>query len=301
MKLTFLGTGASTPSKERNLSSVNLNFNGFNYLFDCPEGTQRQMMHAKVSYLKISHIFLSHFHGDHILGLPGLLATMSMHQRDYPLKVFGPKGVKEKVKQALELSMLNVNFEILAKEVKEGLVEERETFNVTAFKAKHEVPCYGYVFKEKDSLGKFNRKKALELGIPEGPLFSRLQKGEKVKVKGKTFSPEMVLDAGKKKIGKKVSIVPDTLPLNSCIKFIHESDVLVHESTFLEEHRARAKQTFHSTAKQAAEIAKKAECGKLFLTHLSARQKDSQKFENEARTVFAESTVAEDLMQVEVK
>jgi ribonuclease Z len=300
MKLTVLGTSASTPSKERNLSSILLNFNGLNYLFDCPEGTQRQLMKAKGSYMKIHSIFLSHFHGDHILGLPGLLATMSMHQRDYPLFFFGPKGVKEKVQKALELSLLKVNFEIKAIELKQGKVLDEENFFVEAFKLKHDVPCYGFVFKEKDSLGKFSREKALKLKIPEGPLWRQLQKGKKVKVGKKTFNPKDVLDASKKKTGKKISFVFDTLANNSYILKVKESDVLFHESTFLEKLKERAKETLHSTAKEAGKIAAKAKVKKLVLFHFSPRHKETEKFDIEAREFFGNVIAAKDLEEIEL-
>lgn len=300
MKLTVLGTSASTPSKERNLSAVMLNFNGLNYLFDCPEGTQRQLMKAKLSYMKIHAIFLSHFHGDHILGLPGLIATMSMHQRDYPLLVFGPKGVKETVQKSLALSLLKVNFEIKAIEVKQGKIFEEEKFFVEAFKLKHDIPCYGFVFKEKDSLGKFQREKALKLGVPEGPLWKELHKGKKVKVGKKTFKPEDVVDSSKKKVGKKVSIVFDTLANNSYIPKIRDSDVLLHESTFLEKLKERAKETMHSTAKGAARIAVKAKVKKLVLFHFSPRHKETEKFDIEAREFFGNVIAAKDLEEIEV-
>jgi len=300
LKATVLGSSCSTPTKDRNLSAVNLNFNGLNYLFDCPEGTQRQMMKAKVSYMKVHAIFLSHFHGDHILGLPGLIATMSMHQRDSPLFVFGPKGVKEKVKKSVELSLLKVNFELKAIEVREGVLLNEENFFVSAVRLNHDIPCYGYIFKEKDSQGKFLREKALALGIPEGPLWGELQKGKTIEFKGKKFRPEQVLDTKNKKIGKKISVICDTLPSSHYVKAIEHSDLLFHESSFLEEMKKRAKHTFHCTAMQAAGIAEKAKVKKLILFHLSPRHKDTEKFEIEARQVFADSIVAEDLMEFEL-
>jgi ribonuclease Z len=300
MKLIVLGTSASTPSKERNLSSILLNFNGLNYLFDCPEGTQRQLMKAKASYMKIHAVFLSHFHGDHILGLPGLIATMSMHQRDYPLLVFGPKGIKEKIEKALELSLLKVNFEIKAIELKQGKIMEEEKFFVECFKLKHDVPCYGFVFKEKDSLGKFNREKALSLGIPEGPLWRQLQKGKKIKVGNKTFKPKDVLDESKRKIGKKVSFVFDTLADSGYVNKVKESDVLFHESTFLDKMKERAKETMHSTAREAGKIAAKAKVKRLVLFHFSPRHKETEKFDVEAREFFGNVTAARDLQEIEL-
>jgi len=300
MKLVFLGTGATTPTKERGLSSVALKYLGEWFLFDCPEGTQRQMMSSHVSYQKIRFIFISHFHADHFLGLPGLLATMSIHQRDYPITIFGPKGVGQRVADAINLSMLKINFEVRCKEVKKGVIVEEEKFLVRAFPLKHEVPCYGFAFKEVDKLGEFSRKKAIALKIPEGPLWSKLQKGEKVKVKGKTFIPKQVMDYSKGKQGRKVSIVFDTRPDKSYFNEIKESDVLVHEATFTDALLNRAIKTKHSTAKEVGKIADQTRCKKLVLTHLSARHKEEAKLENEARMEFGNVVVAKDLMEIKI-
>lgn len=301
MRITFLGTSASTPTPDRNLSAVNINFEGRNYLFDCPEGTQRQLMKAKISYMKIAAIFLSHLHGDHFLGLPGLLATMSMHQRQTPLLIFGPKGVREKVKQAIKLSLLKVNFEIKSKEIREGIILKENNFAIKAVKLKHDIPCYGFIFKEKDKLGEFNRTKALKLGVPVGPLFRKLQEGKTVQVNGKKIKPALVMDYSKARKGRKIAIINDTKPWTHYFKAVQNANVLIHESTFLKDLEKRAKQTFHSTARQAAEIAEKTKCQKLYLFHLSSRYKKTEKFEFEAREVFAESIAAQDLMEVEVK
>ncbi len=300
VKLVMLGTSASNPTVERNLTATALQYEGQWLLFDVPEGTQRQMMSSGVSYMKVQYIFISHFHADHFLGLPGLIATMSMHGRDYPLYVYGPAGIKEQVKKVLGLALFKQSFEIEAREARKGKILEEEKFFVEAVPLKHEVKCFGFVFREKDKEGEFQRKKAEQLGIPEGPLWSKLQKGETVKHEGKTVKPEQVMDYSKKKKGKKISIVMDTLPFDGYIDAVRESDVLVHEATFLEKMKARAKETKHSTAKQAAAIAEKAKVKKLVLTHFSPRHKDAKEIENEARQEFAEVIVAKDLMEMEV-
>jgi len=169
---------------------------------------------------------------------------------------------------------------------------------VRAFPLKHEVPCYGYSFKQTDKLGEFSRKKAIALKIPEGPVWSKLQKGEIVKIKGKTFKPDQVMDSAKGKKGKKVSIVFDTRPDESYFNEIKESDVLVHEATFLSSLQERAIKTKHSTAKEAGKVAEKTLCKKLVLTHLSARHKEEQKLENEARQEFADVVVAKDFLEI---
>jgi len=299
-RLVFLGSSASTPTKNRGLSCAALKYMGEWLLFDVPEGTQRQMMHCNVSMLKIRYIFISHFHADHFLGLPGLLATMSIHQRDYPITIFGPRGVKERVDKILNAALMRLTFEVKAKEVRKGNVVEEENYRVRAFPLEHDVPCFGYAFKEKDKVGEFSRKNALALGIPEGHLWSRLQKGEVVEVNGKKFRPEQVIDASKAKKGKKISFVFDTKPSKNYFNEIKESDVLVHEATFSEKLTQRALETKHSTAKQAGMVAEQTRCKHLVLWHISARHKEEDKLENEARTEFNNVTVAKDFLELEV-
>lgn len=300
MKLTFLGTGCSNPTPERALCSVNLNFMGQNILFDCPEGNQRQMMIAGVSYMKVSHIFLSHLHADHMLGLPGLIATMSMHQRDEPLFIYGPPGTEESVKLALKCGIMRKAFDVEVKEVREGFTVKQENFTVRATRAKHAVPCFGYVFEAKGKEGEFQREKALKLGIPEGQLWGKLQKGETVEVKDKKFKPEDVMDYTKGKRGKKISYVVDTRPVENYFEAIKESDALIHEATFLDELKSRAIETLHTTAKEAGEVAEKTKAKALYLIHISARHKDAKQLENEARMEFANVYVPKDLEEVEI-
>ena len=300
IKIVFLGTSASTPTKNRNLTSIALRTDGEWLLFDCAEGTQRQMMKAKTSYLKINHIFLSHLHADHILGLGGLLATMNIHGRDWPLTIYGPKGVDEIVNSMLKLAMLKPGFEVNCIETKKGIILKKENFTIEALPLKHEISCFGYVFKETDTIGEFNRNKAMKLGVPVGPMFSELQKGKTIKVNGKTIKPEDVIDTTKGKTGLKISLIFDTLPAMSYFKEIENSDILIHEASFLNELASRAKETFHTTALQAGEIAKKTKAKKLILFHLSARHKENEKFENEARKEFHNVVVAKDLMEIEL-
>lgn len=300
IKLVFLGTAASTPTKERGLSSVALRWKGEWFLFDCPEGTQRQMMKSHVSYLKIKHIFISHLHADHVLGIPGLIATMSTHQRDYPLNIYGPTWIKKSVEQAIRSTIMNVSFELRFFELKKGIVVKENDFEVRSFPLNHEVECFGFSFTEKGKIGEFSRQNALALGIPEGPLWSRLQKGEAVQVGEKKFTPDQVMDYSKAKKGKKISIVFDTRPSKKYFDEIKDSDVLIHESTFSNEMLSRAIKTRHSTALEAGKIAADTNCKKLFLTHVSARHKEESKLENEARQEFNDVTVAKDLMEAEI-
>ncbi len=302
MKLVLLGTSCSNPTKERNLSSTALKYSGIWLLFDCPEGTQRQILSTDVSYMKIKYVFLSHFHADHILGIPGLIATMSIHDRDTPLTIYGPRGVEKIVDGLLRTGMVKPSFEVRAKEVKTGTIVKEEGFEVRAFPLKHDVPCYGYVFKEKDKEGEFMREKAeKEIGIPPGPLYKNLVAGKTIKWKGKTIKPEQVMDYSKARKGRKISVVMDTLPSESYLDEIEKSDVLVHESSFIEKHITRARETKHSTAKEAARLAEKARVKKLVLTHISPRYKNNDLIENEARQEFGNLVVGQDLLEIKIK
>ena len=300
MKLVFLGTGASAPTKEKALSSLALNFDGQNLLFDCPEGVQRQLLIAGVSQLKVQHVFITHFHADHMLGLPGFIATNSMHLRDYPLYLYGPRGLKERVEKMLDWGLMRVNYEVIVKEAHEGVLVEGKNFTVSAVKLRHEVPCYGYVFQEKGKKAEFQRAWAEKLGIPEGPLWRKLTEGETVEVDGKKFKPEQVLDYTKGRTGKKVSYITDTEPWEHYFEAIQESDVLCHEATFMEKLKSRARETKHSTAREAGMVAEKTKAKALYLIHMSARHKEIEQLENEARMEFANAHAPKDFDAVEL-
>ncbi|MFH1751375.1 MAG: ribonuclease Z [archaeon] len=303
MNITFLGTSSSAPTKNRNLSGTIVSFKGKNYLFDCGEGTQQQLMKAKVSYMKINEVFLSHLHGDHVFGLPGLLASMNLHKRDFTLTIFGPKGTKNLMKTISKLNERKLLFEVIVKEVeKSGKVFEDENVLVKAFKVNHTVTCFGYKLEEViKTKGKFLREKAIALGVEPGPLFKKLHEGKSVKVKGKTIKPSQVLDFSKAKKGKSVSYVVDSIVKGNYLNAVKGSSVLVHEACFTEKHAGRARDTKHSTAKMAAKLARKAKVGKLFLTHFSNRYKKLDELLNEAKKEFNESHLAKDLMEVKVE
>lgn len=301
MKLTFLGTGCSTPTKDRALSGIILEFEGQNFLFDAGEGTQQRIMQAGISYMKIQNIFISHFHADHFLGLPGLIATMSMYERTTPLTVFGPKGIKERLGKALELALMKPSFEIESKELKKGIALKGKNFEVISFPVEHSSQCFGFSFKEKNKEGEFNRKKAEELGIPAGPLYAKLQKGETVEWKGKKFSPEQVMDYSKGRIGRKASIIVDSRPSEKFIEFIQNSDVLVHEGAFSDKEKERAEKTKHSTALEAGIAARKSNAKKLVLTHFSSRYRNTDELVNEAEKEFSNVIAAKDLMELKVE
>ncbi|MDD4251005.1 MAG: ribonuclease Z [Candidatus ainarchaeum sp.] len=299
IKITFLGTSGSVPQKNKNSSSTAITFEGNNILFDAPEGTQRQLMISDLSLMKINNVFISHMHADHFLGLFGWIATQTLNQRKEKLTIFSPKGGKEKISKILK-EIIKPCFPIEFKELKKGLMLKEKDFEIKAFPLKHEISCYGFVFKEKDKKGEFDRKKAEKLGIPPGPLYSKLVEGKTISINGKKFTKKDVLDYSKKRIGRKIVIIPDTRPIRESIVNAKNADILIHESTFLEDQKANAIEGFHSTAKEAAQIAKKAMVKKLFLIHYSARTSNEKLFEEEAKKVFTNSFSVKDFDVIEV-
>lgn len=300
LNIIFLGTGGSWPSVKRNVSSLAIKRAGEIVLFDCGEGTQRQFQKSNLSYMQISKIFITHFHGDHFLGIPGLIQTMQLNDREIPLHIYGPKGMTKLLDQLLSLGYYKPNYEIFGHDIDQDDVLNFEGYKIKVLSVKHGVPALAYCLIEDKRPGKFNKTKALKLGIPEGPLFSKLQKGENVVLKyGQKITPKMVLGPSRK--GRKIVISGDTKPINKMIKFSKDADVLVHEATFDSELGDISGEYGHTTASQAAEIAKKANVEKLFLVHLSPRYLDGKKFEIEAREIFKKSFVPKDFQEVEVK
>jgi len=295
----FLGTGGSWPSSERGVSATAIKRGGEIILFDCGEGTQRQIQKSPLSYMQITKVFITHFHGDHFLGLPGLFQTLQLNDRKEELHVYGPKGMKKLLYQLLHLGYFTPAYEIIGHEMEGGDEIQFEGYKVKCINAFHNVPALSYSLEEDERPGRFNKKRALELGVPEGPLFGKLQKGKEVEVNGKTITPDMVM--GKPRPGRKITISGDTAPYDAFIEFAKGSDVLIHDATTDSSLEEKANEYGHSTAKQAAEIALKAGVGKLYLTHISPRYRNAKPLENEAREVFAESYIAHDFMEVEVK
>lgn len=298
MELVFLGTSSAIPTSYRNHSAIALKAFGEIMLFDCGEGTQLQMSKAKISPMKISKIFLTHFHGDHILGLPGIIQSMAFRGRKDPLHIFGPKGLVQLIHNITNVGYFSLAFEIYMHEVNEGIILEEENYKVSCLKTKHNVLSYAYKFEEKRR-PKFIREKAIALGIKPGPDFGKLQQGIPIEINGRIINPEEVL--GEKRKGRTIVYSGDTSPFEGMVKFAYESDILIHESTFEGKYGDKANDVCHSTSLQAAEIAKKANVKKLILTHVSTRYKNSDILQDEAKKIFKNSTVAEDFMSLEVK
>ena len=299
MQIVFLGTGGSWPSKDRNVSAVAMRIGSDVLLFDCGEGTQRQLMSSNVSFMKINRIMISHFHGDHFLGLPGLIQSMSLNNRKKPLEIYGPHGTVKLVNIIINLGYFTPTFDFVVKDLKDNDTVKCDGYIIKAKTAEHNVPTLAYAVEENTRPGRFNVKKAKKLGIPEGPLFRRLQNGGNITVNGSRITPDMVL--GKSRKGKKIVYIPDTKPSEAIADFAKGSNVLIHDATADSSLEKKANKYGHSSARQAAVTAEKAGVKLLFLTHISPRYKDATILEKDARKVFPNSIVAEDFLVYDVK
>ena len=299
MKLVFLGTSAAQPTERRGLSCICLEREGEILMFDAGESAQISYMKSGLGWNKKMKLFVTHLHGDHCVGILGLLQTMSMQNRTESLEIFGPKGIDEFLAANIKILNFGLSFSILITIVNEGKIYENNKFLIHASKANHSITAFSYLFEEKDKPGRFNVEKAKELGIPEGELWNKLQNGEDVTNNEKIIRPEQVL--GKKRPGKKIGISGDTMPTQELEEFFRECDYLVFDSTFLDEEKQKAQDTCHSTAKQAAELGKNANVKNLILTHFSARYKDEIGHQNEAGKIHNSVITARDLLEVEIK
>jgi len=296
MKLVFLGTSAAQPTQKRGLSCMCLEREGEIIMFDAGESAQISYTKAGLGWNKKMKLFVTHLHGDHCVGILGLLQTMSMQNRTESLEIFGPKGIDEFLAANIKILNFGLSFSILITIVNEGTIYENNKFLIHAAKANHSITAFSYLFEEKDKPGRFNVEKAKELGIPEGELWNKLQNGENITNNEKIIKPEQVL--GKKRSGKKIGISGDTMPTKELEEFFRECDYLVFDSTFLDEEKQKAQDTCHSTAKQAAELGKNANVKNLILTHFSARYKDEIGHKIEAEQIHNSVITAKDLLEV---
>ncbi|MEM2111680.1 MAG: ribonuclease Z [Candidatus Bathyarchaeia archaeon] len=300
MKIVFLGTAASIPTPTRALASVAVIREGEIFLFDCGEGTQRQMTQARIGFNSETKVFISHMHGDHVLGLPGLLQTMSLLNRERPLQIYGPVGVKAFVDAIIRTVKFSLVFSVEVFEIEnEGLVCQEEDYTVYSIFAEHSVPSLAYALIEKPRPGLFHPDRAVSLGVPEGPLWSKLQRGFKIKLSnGRIIRPEDVL--GPPRPGRKIVYVGDTRPSDNVAGFAKDADVLVHEATFSDDMADRAEEDKHSTPSEAALVAKKANVKLLVLTHVSARYGDPNVLLEQAKKIFPATIIAEDFMKIDI-
>jgi ribonuclease Z len=298
IRITFLGTSASRPTVGRNVSGIAVHREGDYMLWDCGEGTQRQMMRYQTGFAPGS-IFITHMHADHFLGLIGLARTLGLQGREELLEIYGPPGSRPLLEDALNLGVARIGFPVTVRELYPGDRVRREEYDVVAFEVRHGVPALGYALVEHPRPGRFDVDRARALGIPEGPLFGRLHRGETVEVEGRVFRPDEVV--GPARSGRKVVYTGDTRPLASTAEMADSAEVLIHDATFGEDEADRAHETYHSTAAQAAEIAQRAGVRHLLLTHLSARYSGNPgPLEAEARTVFAGTRAAWDGLTLEL-
>lgn len=297
IKITFLGTSGPVPSIKKNHSAFLLTYKGENILLDCGEGTQRQFRKAKLNPLKITKLLITHWHGDHVLGIPGLLQTLSLNDYRKTLLVYGPKGIKKHLERVLKAFPSVSKIKIKVQEINGKFLEE-DDFYLEAKPMTHGTPCNAYSFVKKGQI-RVDKNKLKKYKIPSGPLLSKLKQGKNINYKGKTYKAK---DLTYMQDSKKICFVLDTTINKNIISFAKNSNLLVIESAYMNELKDLAKKHKHLTAKQAAEIAKKAKVKKLILTHLSQRyEKDPKKVLNEAKKVFKNSFLVKDLDVVEVK
>jgi ribonuclease Z len=307
LSLTFLGTSAARPTVERGVSAIALQRDGETLLFDCGEGTQRQMMRYGVGFT-LRDVFFTHFHSDHLLGITGLARTLGLQGRTDPLCLWGPRGAERVLSAALELGVERAPYPVEIREVAPGERLARAGYDLEVIPADHGGGAVSYVLREHRRLGRFDPEQARALGVPEGPLWGKLHRGETVEweerredgtAERRTADPATLV--GSPRPGRVVAISGDTRPSAALVDGATGADLLVHEATFTEEERDRALETRHSTAREAGQVALAAGVRRLVLTHLSARFSTAwQELLDEARAVFEQTSVAKDGMVIEV-
>ena len=285
IRIIFLGTSAGMPTRARNVASVAVMLDGRVLLFDCGEGTQHQLMRSAVRFGAIEAIFLTHLHGDHLFGLPGLLASMSLNAREKPLALYGPAGIAEFMRA---LPLYRTSFDVETHELAPGRVRRGDGYSVDAASLVHSAACFGFRIVEDDRPGEFDVARAAALGLPPGPAYGRLQRGESVG----GVKPSDVL--GPARPGRRIVYCTDTRPCDNAIELARGADVLIHESTYASDMAEEAVQRFHATAAEAAAVAREAEVERLIITHISPRYAEPSALLAEARQVFAQTELAED-------
>lgn len=300
LEVVFLGTAGSIPTPKRSLPAVLIKRKGEQIMFDCGEGVQRQMITAGIGFHRKMKIFVTHMHGDHVLGLLGLIQTMALLDRREKLEVYGPPGIRKFMESIRETVQFALTFPIEVQEVEDaGTICKQKEYIIQAVWSNHVIPGLAYALVEKHRPGKFYPEKAMALGVPEGPFWGRLQHGKKVKLEnGKIVKPEDVM--GPPRLGRKIVYTGDTRPFNELAKFAANADLFIHDATLDDELAERAEEDGHSTPSQAAKTAKEAKAKKLVLTHISARYKDTSTLLKQAKKIFKNTVVAEDFLKMEI-
>ncbi|MDX2241816.1 MAG: ribonuclease Z [Leptolyngbyaceae cyanobacterium bins.302] len=306
MQITFLGTSSGVPTRSRNVSGVALRLpqRAEVWLFDCGEGTQHQFLRSELRVSQLTRIFITHMHGDHIFGLMGLLASCGLAGNPNRIDIYGPPDLDEYLKACRRYSQTHFSYPVKVHTARPGVVFEDDEFIVSCQSLKHRVPAFGYRVAEKDRPGHFNVEKAIALGIPSGPLYGKLKRGETIvlpdgrHIRGSEF-------CGPTQIGRKFAYCTDTVYCESAVELAQEADVLIHESTFAHQDAELAYQRLHSTSTMAAQVALGAQAKQLILTHFSPRYAPGNPLEIkdlllEARAIFPNTEIAQDFMTVEI-
>lgn len=300
LQVIFLGTAGSIPTTKRSLPAIAIRRKGELTLFDCGEGVQRQMVKAGLGFNRKMKVFITHMHGDHMLGLPGLIQTMSLLDRTRKLEIYGPTGLEDFIEAIEKTVQFTLTFSLEITEIEhEGLVCEEKEYEIYAARADHVTPTFAYSLVEKPRPGKFYPEKAKTLGIPEGVLWSKLQHGSAIKLPdGRVVESEEVV--GPPRPGRKIVYTGDSRSSKSIVKLAKNTDLLIHDCTFDDELVERAVEDGHSTPSQAVKTAKKAKVKRLILTHISARYKTPDLLLKQAKKGFSYVDVAEDFMKIDL-
>jgi ribonuclease Z len=294
-KVTFLGTSASTPTKNRALPALVVEYNGKLLLFDCGEGTQRQMMRYGINISRVDAVFLSHIHGDHTIGLAGLIRTLALNRRESPLDIYVPAGYERAISALIKFDGVLLGYKINVNPIRSGVICKGDGFEVRAFKLRHTVSTYGFVFKEEDKLH-FIKDKIKGTGL-KGVMFSELLSKGRLRVGGVLIE---LKDVTVLQRGVKIAYATDTRPSRETVEAARDADLLVHEATYASAERRLALERQHSTARESAHLAKSARAKRLVLTHMSARYKSLNKLLKEAREIFPNTDIAKDGMSIEL-
>jgi ribonuclease Z len=306
VEVTFLGTSSAVPTRSRNVSSVALRLpqRAEVWLFDCGEATQHQLLRSAPKISQISRIFITHMHGDHVFGLMGLLATCGLAGHPTRIDVYGPEGLEDYVRASVRYTHTGFSYPLEVHTIEPGMIYEDEELVVSCLPLKHRIPAFGFRVTEKDRPGRFDVERATALGIPAGPLYGRLKRGEQVTLAdGRTVNGAEL--CGPTEEGRKIVYCTDTIFSENAIELARDADLLIHEATYVEQDEALARRGQHSTARMAARVAAAARVRKLIITHFSQRYAPGNDVEPddllaEARAVFPETEMARDFLTVEV-
>lgn len=297
MEITFLGTSQAIPTETRSHTAILLRYEDEMILVDCGEGTQRQFRKAHINPCKLTKILITHWHGDHVLGMPGLIQTLALNGYNQTLDIYCPKGTAHYLEDMLRMFAFVGKIDIKMHEVDEGIFYDSKKFRLECYRMKHSARCLAYVFKEKDKK-RIDTEKLKKFKVPNGPLIGELQRGKDITLNGKKIKSKDIVYEEK---GKRISVIMDTALIDECYTAAKDSDLLICESTYITEDEEKAYEYLHLTSAQAADIAKKSDSKKLILTHISQRYEHAPHILlKEARKVFKNSFLAEDLMQVDV-